>query len=164
MDAKERLDEILRAGIAAALTPGDIADRIASEGLLAAEQTNADDEPSPINACIRCGKEVGNNVFSICDSCQDADKDPRAACIRAAKRVIAALNLPEGAGIYWTSRCWYVSSEEPNLENPRRLFKSRRPEFYFPLPPTAIAEWPGDFRESWITATTPEIPDETNKE
>src|SRR6185436_9095866 len=50
---------------------GDLfAHRIVAEGLLAPEWVNAEDKPSPINACIR-----------------------------AAKRVIAALNLPEGAGV-----------------------------------------------------------------
>src|SRR6478609_5828952 len=140
MNAKERLIEILTSFFHDEKPPieylNSIVDRIASEGLLAAEQTNADDEPSPINACIR-----------------------------AAKRVITALNLPEGAGVAWDEDgTWFVYLEKPvvTLTTYGGIWDCKAIAVSA-LPKTAIPPWPGDWRKSWITATTPEITDETNK-
>jgi hypothetical protein len=108
---------------------------------------------------------------------------PTNACIRAAKAVIRALNLPEGAGVamdggndpeawfQWRafrtkpmihglgSGMWSPVHFETQSMGVRTIGKSN-----WTLPETALPHWPGDWRESWITATTPEISDETNKE
>ena len=34
------------------------------------EKTNEIQDP-----CIKCGKEIGNDVFTVCDNCWDKDKE-----------------------------------------------------------------------------------------
>jgi len=48
----------------------------------------ADEGPHLTNACIRCGKEVGNKIFSVCETCWDADKDPKATPTDPKARVV----------------------------------------------------------------------------
>jgi len=126
MNAKERLLDVIESGWGLE-TPKELANRIASEGLLAPEWVNAEDKPSPINACIR-----------------------------AAKRVIAALNLPEGAGVAMESDgSWWAfqNTAELRLIDDNEWWDGNGDE----LPETAIPQWPSDWRESWITLNTPEI-------
>lgn len=79
---------------------------------------------------------------------------PINACIRAAKRVIAALNLPEGGGVAFDGEwAWFVS--EPIKEYGAWIPDSGKE--WGELPSTAIPPWPGDFRTSWITALTEEV-------
>lgn len=83
---------------------------------------------------------------------------PTNACIRAAKRVIAALNLP-GSVIYWhpEHEHWCFSSAKPEAHEYGWVFCDGVPVLLFIIPTTAIPPWPGDWRESWITLDTKEI-------
>jgi hypothetical protein len=91
---------------------------------------------------------------------EPVDPSPTNDCIRAAKKVIAALNLPDGAGVAWDmSGPWCVFISRPELVNSTWFPSEGGTEghFFFYLPPTAIPPWPGDCRESWITALSEEV-------
>ena len=96
---------------------------------------------------------------------ESAPPSPINACIRAAKRVIAALNLPDGGGVAFAFDRWYATDGKPSN---RKLGDGHDAWWFeytsYSLPVAAIPTWPGDQMDSWITATTPEIPDENNKE
>ena len=95
--------------------------------------------------------------YAPLESLNPVTPSPTNACIRAAKRVIAALNLPEGGGVAWTPTIGWVAFLRKSL--PGKIAWAYETGFDTPflLPATAIPPWPGDWRESWITKDTEEV-------
>lgn len=83
-----------------------------------------------------------------------ASTSPTNACIRAAKKVIAALNLPDGAGVAFDYLGWRCFVSKPELGEATSWSSNACSGI---LPHTAIPPWPGDFRESFITLNTQEV-------
>lgn len=142
-----------------------------TEAQLAGEGTQPCPDCGGSGAIPRCCRRFVGTGEGCCGSpepemCQRCDTtghvpvSPTNACIRAAKRVIAALNLPEGAGVAFddVAETWEVYDQKPHpFEGPVPNWRGWRNGSKFRLPDTAIPQWPGDFRESWITASTEEV-------
>lgn len=81
---------------------------------------------------------------------------PKAQLIRAAKRLITALNLPKGGGVAM-DECGEWSSHDVK---PRTGIDSWIDEgglYCCVLHATALSDWPDDWKTSWIDLDTPEV-------
>lgn len=107
--------------------------------------------------CDTCGGK--ENIGFIAQTgedvpCPECQPSPTNVIIRAAKRLIAALNLPEGGGVAFDRGRWRIFMQTAySYENAQCWFAGLNDGV---LPDGCLAPWPGDWRESWITRETPE--------
>jgi hypothetical protein len=77
---------------------------------------------------------------------------PRIEIIRDAKRIIEALNLPEGGGVAMDDNGEWLCATGPGEPLDEGIWSVNGD----PLPECALPPFPGDWRDSWITRQTPE--------
>lgn len=120
-----------------------------------------------MSGCPECGSaEVDAMTPRTVYACESSDYDQQPGTfkqsekckkkliIRAAKRLIEALNLPEGGGVAWddVTRWWWTVAK-PTFSHNEWMFNGD----FDTLPDTALPPWPGDRKNSWITRDTPEV-------
>ena len=79
---------------------------------------------------------------------------PRAKLIRDAKALIRALKLPVGGGVAFWNCDWWVCNEQPKASLYSWSFGDNASAWT--LPRNLFQEYPGDWKDSFITIDTPE--------
>lgn len=116
--------------------------------------------------CITCGRIVETQTLAICNccweainknlhSCNDLPLSTKVQLLRSAKRLIEALNLPEGGGIYFDG-FWHWTVSRPVFSDKLGIWQHMAPTSSGNLPWGVLTIWVGNRGDSWITRDTPE--------